>query len=488
MMKISSLLLAFMLFASLGFAWVGGTPPFTVYTVNGVNFTYSTSGQSLSVVASNREMYNWDVAGGNITQNTNNFSVTSAVAISIQNFPLPVSGNHVGSITHQAAGTIINISCNKTGGWVAIDTAPNAGTVRLEFNTSDNITYNISTKPIATAQQSFLCNNTDGLNAVSSAGTADTLTIPYYNATFNREVITPQTALNTSDYMGVSGTIILRSDFTTNKKTNLSSTSTYCQSLLYFNNPYYGNIQLIPKITYLPGIDAFGDFINITSNAAYLPNNTITYVYDSITSAWYIVPATICSSYSIVGSTTTLQYNPTATGNIGGGTVPISVNINGSCSYTTATRTINCTGSDASATVTQLKLSAYRIGNTTDLCNVSASGSSGTLACVLPATNGTYNAYFYGTDVNLLTYSFSYETITIGSSTTIFGRDGYLGVIILVGVAAMLVSSSIAVSMALACLGMFIGLAFGLIPADGNWLVAILFGIMAFAIAYRLKV
>lgn len=267
------------------------------------------------------------------------------------------------------------------------------------------------------------------------------------------------------------------------------ATSSYCRSLLYFNNPYYGNVQLIPIVTYIPTVNAFANFFNASDNSAYIPNNTISYIFDSVTSAWYIVPATICTSYSIVGSTSTLQYNPTGITSGTTGEIPIDVNkLSGSCSYVSATRVVTCTGTDSSGTLTSLNLTAYMFGNSSVACSNGAVGSSATLACTLPNVNGTYNIYFYGTDANLFIHSLSSATVEVGtSSQTLFGRDGYLAAVLIVVVAATLMTGSIAVSMMLGVFGLFVAVAFGIIPlATGT--VAALFAVVALAIVYKLKV
>jgi len=485
MVKIGSLFIAFMLFASISFAWVVQPPStFSSYSVVGVNFTYSTSAQSAVITTSTKEMFGWH-SSAILAHTAANFTVKAAT---VTNLPLPIGGNFTGSYTHETGGTETNIACNKTGaGFAGGLNNLDAGTFALSMNTTDNLTYTISFKPTVHALQTVTCNNTDGITITSGGFTPDNVVLPFYNASFKQEMITPTTALNASDYIGTNGNSLVRSDFITSK-TSTAVPSNYCRFLLYFNNPYYGNIQLIPRITYHPGVDAFANFINTTDNSAYIPNETLTYIFDRITSTWYIVPATTCTSYTSTGSTTTLQYNPTATGTAPGGTVPIDVyDISGSCSYATATRLISCTGTDTSSTVTSLTLSAYLSGNTTDLCGSTVGGASGTLTCTLPAQNGSYNVIFYGTDANLFLHSFASKTIVIGSAATGYGRDTYIAVLLLASVAALLLSSNIAVSMVLMCFGLFTALAVGALPIS-DAPVVVFFAVIALVLAYRLKV
>ena len=85
---------------------------------------------------------------------------------------------------------------------------------------------------------------------------------------------------------------------------------------------------------------------------------------------------------------------------------------------------------------------------------------------VVPAVNATGTGY-------------------VGS--TAFGRDAWLAAILLVVVAATLMTGNMAVSMVLGVFGLFTALAFGIIPlADAP--VAVLFAVIALVIAYRLRI
>lgn len=481
--KISGIGLAFMLFASLGFAWVPGfSPPscLSQYTVAGMNFTYHSANASIGCSGTAGDMFNMRTMSVttpseakiylNTTQANASYDGAGQINLIIR---MPSSGN----FTFIVGGGDVYL--------YAVDG------VTLYFNSSLDI--------------NFTTFNTTHYNASSSTTSAiigkdtDLVVIPYatawtlipLNITANlyETYMIDKVNITPINYISQNPATnkVIHSDFTT-AKSSFPNVSNYCQSLLYFNNPYYGNIQLVPKITYIPGIDAFADFINTSSNSAYLPNNTITYVFDSITNIWYIVPAISCTSYSSIASTSTLQYNPTATGTAPGGTVPIDVYyISGSCSYATTTRLITCTGTDTSGTITSLNLSAYLTGNTTNLCVNGTVGATGTLTCTLPAQNGTYNVLFYGTDANLFLHQFASKTITIGTGNTGFGRDAYIAVLLLVGVAALLMSSNIAVSMVLTCFGLFAALAMGALPLS-DAPVVVFFTVIALVLAYRLKV
>lgn len=501
----------FILFAGFSFAWNEAyTPPSCLqqYSILGVNFTYSTNNALIPCDASTTLVNitgqtNASIAGNGIpifAAGTQPLKTTvTAAGTSLRNYGnLNITlANVTGSFTMNVTGTANSPAIN----WARFNCSVGSATSQLTIwfnqtavgsnNTSTVLTFtrlnssawNITSN--ATTSSVLLDNNlkiyADAYTGASAAASAScTFNITYLNVSNSTF-----TNISTGIYEGFSSPYMLWSDFKV-ARSNAVVTN-YCRALLYFNNPYYGNIQLIPKISYIPNTDAFAYFINSSDNSAYLPNNTISYVFDSVTSVWYIVPATICTNSTVI-SLSTLQYNPTATTGAAGGEVPIDVtSISGSCTYNSGTRLVSCTGADSSLTLTLLTLSAYRLGNTTELCGQTTASASGTLQCTLPAVNGTYNVYFYGTDANLFNHQLSYTSVAINSSTTSYGRDAYIAGLILFGICAMVLTSNIAVSMALGCFGLFAGLAFGIIPIS-NAPVVILFTVIAFVIAYRLKV
>ena len=515
-MKIGSLLLAFMLFASLGFASFTYVPScVTSYSILNQTFIYTEYNGTIACTASTK-------------YSPMQFSMSPRVdAVLI--IPLNSSsyrfGEYFDGAGYASLATnstwIINMSQFSTAQTIRISIVVGGGGNIVAFGNSTEITVfqpaTIGTILFNGTHTGTNWNFTNGTTIITIPDTDNMNISTQGNSYINvvrayvsiehankitstvlaREPASVAELTNQSqlEYLSVSnytdalatGQRMVRSDFKTGYTG--ASTTSYCKSLLYFNNPYYGNIQLIPKLTYIPGTDAFGDFYNSTSNTAYIPNNTISYVFDSITSAWYIVPATICTSYALIGSTSTLQYNPTGLTPGATGTIPININdISGSCSYVSASRVITCTGSDASTTLTSLNLSAYASGNSSLACSNGLVGASGTVSCTLPNVNGTYNAFFYGTDSNLLNYLIASNAYTVGSSSqTSYGRDGFILAIILVVVAATVMTASIAVSMVLGCFGLFIAVAFGIIPIETG-AVAALFAVVALALAYRLKV
>lgn len=100
------------------------------------------------------------------------------------------------------------------------------------------------------------------------------------------------------------------------------------------------------------------------------------------------------------------------------------------------------------------------------ICKMVLVVKGNTVVPVVPAVNGTGTGY-------------------VGS--TAFGRDAWLAAILLVVVAATLMTGNMAVSMVLGVFGLFTALAFGIIPlADAP--VAVLFAVIALVIAYRLRI
>jgi hypothetical protein len=528
MNKISGIALAFMLFASLSFAWTTGyAPPScqTQYTVNGANFTYAASGTPIC----------GDVTSAcylpiNITSNisgsgavSNTYTTTSTV-MTVTGVTGSCTGspcNWGGSGTAQQAlllevnvPTPVNVSysagwANAGGsasavGWIKNETGGNI-TFSNSGSTSVSYIFNIT----RTGASLFITNGTSNLttstsyfkmnvsgDCVGGQAYGTSSCSASYVATFPAALtLSNRTWDNSSSvgmctggrYYGFHNGSMLLSDFKTGSST--SNTSQYCQALLYFNNPYYGNVQLIPAITYIPGTNAYANFINSTTYSAYIPNNSISYIYDSITSGWYIVPATVCTLFTTIGSVSTLQYNPTGVATGVYGTVPIDLtSITGACTFNSITRGISCSGADSSSTLTSLNLTSFASGSSVIACTDRLVGSAGALNCTLPNVNGTYQTYFYGTDVNLMNYLIYSDTYIIGiPTTTTYGRDGWIAAILIVVVASTIMTSSIAVSMVLGCFGLFVAVIFGIIPI-GVGLVAALFAVVALALAYRLKV
>lgn len=470
----------------------------TRYSIVGANFTVQAAGEIQTCQTNTNGLYGVtkDVvtnyvsgcSNGGVYIETNKLNIKTcatgnpATATSTTNITLPISGNYTWTTSSNCDSltlTINGTAFNTVSGNI---TELNATHYQLKGSATVNLPKN-TTFPVV-------------ISCGSSSGGARTATVSFqtWNNSVNR-IFSPTdymsqyiTSASDAEYISWYNAEVLHSDFKTGG--NAPNVSNYCRLLLYFNNPYYGNVQLIPKITYFPGISAFPEFINSSDNSAYMLNNTIGYIFDSVTSSWYIVPAYICSSYSVVGSTVTLQYNPTGIAGGNGGTAPLQISLGGSCTYTNSSRQISCSATDSSNSLTSMTLSAYKQGNTTTACSSSGAGASMTLTCTLPNEAGTYSYIFYGTDAQGFNYALSSNVITeLESAGTVgYGRAGWLALLMIFVVCAMLAATSIALSMALGVFAIFVGMGIGLIPVTGNITVAILLAVVGFAIAYKLKV
>jgi len=310
--------LMLMLCISLSFAWTDFTPPSCIssYSLFGYNFTYSVAGQNYSCSFENATLY------GTMTTNQVNNIAT-------------VSGN-IFSITKQlgAAGTMSliidqprgNTNGTLIGGSGGIEIAQiiclantslklaTSGAITIQFNATVNSTdvfYSNGTS-------SFTCPLSSQLYLSATSDTTTSTTVAFnmngtaMNGTsaYNEILITAPSLIGISvsshylNYNNISGKII-RSDFKTGfSYMNSTTAATYGKAIIY-----YGSSILIPKITYIPGIDIIADFYNATSNVAYVKNNTVIYVLDSLTNQWYIVPATAFADTNIIYIIQTIFYN-----------------------------------------------------------------------------------------------------------------------------------------------------------------------------------
>lgn len=502
MIRIGSLAFMLCLFASLGFSWTAATAPascLTTYSVAGANFTFQENANNytnlpggFSCSASTQAFYGtYDLAQplggialkynnnvtGNITITRIGAPGSTAVALAL---PTPTQSRNysfsANALTKANQTAYSALCAGITGGkiiyyntthWNATTSGTcsallSASTERIAFegDASVIIRYEYWDVPAATAQEF------------------------YWNSTY------PPALENANLYLSTFGGKTLRGDFR-NKTETIATPGTYCRALLYFNNPYYGNIQLIPKITYNPGVEAFPNFYNQSDNSAFLPNNTITYIYDQVTSAWYIVPATICPNFINPLTVATLQYNPTGIQTGTTGQIPIEQrSLNGSCSINDATRVVTCTASDSSNTLQTINLTGYKIANSSVVCANGTAGSSATLGCTLPNINATYTIYVYGADANGFYHYITAENFNVGvlPGVSSYGRDGYLAAMVLVLMIGLVATQSLPIAMLLGVAGMLMVALMGIVPVGPTVTIAIAFGAIALMLAYRLRV
>lgn len=177
---------------------------------------------------------------------------------------------------------------------------------------------------------------------------------------------------------------------------------------------------------------------------------------------------------------------------IGGNNIPpiISNNLNGQCIYVNATKTISCIATDASQTLTSFSLNASSI-NGTSLCNSGASGSTASLNCVFPPMNDTIYFTFYGNDNSgnayILSQGYIFEMQPNPSG--LFGRNGWLALLILFVVFAMAAYYNLGLSMAMGLFGIGIGMMVGIIPLSAlTWQLFAGMAVVALIIIYRMKI
>ena len=102
--------------------------------------------------------------------------------------------------------------------------------------------------------------------------------------------------------------------------------------------------------------------------------------------------------------------------------------------------------------------------------------------------NGTYYGYFFGVDAAGYNHLIATGTYTVGAGApTSYGREGWLAAVLLVVIAATLMTGNLATSMVLGCLGLFVALAFGAIPLS-DAPVVILLAVAALVLTFRMKV
>lgn len=169
------------------------------------------------------------------------------------------------------------------------------------------------------------------------------------------------------------------------------------------------------------------------------------------------------------------------------GNIPIQISLRGACSFSSSSSNLQCNATDSSATITRLTLQAYYFGNTTAMCSQTTAASSASLTCNLP--NGSIYTYsFYGNDATGGQYILQTGTIDRSTSSAGFGRSGWLAALLLLGVAALMFSGNLALSIGGAVVGLFAAMLLGIIPLTGNFVAVVGIGVVALAMAYRLKV
>jgi len=224
---------------------------------------------------------------------------------------------------------------------------------------------------------------------------------------------------------------LIQSDF---GKTAFSAAdpSQYCKAYIY-----YGTSLILPKITYIVGQDAFGDFYNASSaGVSYLKNNSAHLVLDSTTGLWFsIVPTYTCANYNDVGLAQGIIYPTTGSGGIPI-TLPTVFPIQ-NCYESSGYYYWNITGT-TSQTFT-LNKTATPTNYTTTSTGVSYSGSINTTNAtrITISANG-FNICAWQNGSNVLFSSIPF--LTADATTNLFGKViivGWVGISVIAPYAAI---------------------------------------------------
>lgn len=394
------------------------------YTINGVDFIYTTYNGTIGCQASTRYApltYTETLNGGSVfispvkTSLTYNLGETyygNGYAGGQSSWIIPLNQFETTQTLSFAVFTgISNAGWAHT--WISNGTktieyyaASGMGSSQIINNTYTG-TYTAGTWAFTNGSETINFPSTTSFNfstqgQTSSATTSMTAGFYFNHATLNTANSTePGTTSqlgnqSTLDYLSIfnktstftTGDSMVRSNYKTGKQSNSGN---HCLATLIYN----GNTLITPKITvfnttFSAASDAFADFS--TGQTAYLKNNTDAWVLSS-TNLWFYVPTVTCTSYSLGGTSTALFYSAPANG----GTQFNSYTYNGINIglYTSPTFCANATDGTEDITFYTtggVASSSYRIetftNNTISYSNATAIGSE-LLITVTPPENAT---------------------------------------------------------------------------------------------------
>lgn len=312
-----------LLLLSLSFAWVN-PPPSCVNSVSlsslGVNFSYNMYSNSYALGNYTNSTCEGSTKGGygvwvgydavgcpgpSSTEGWNPYNATHAKltggCMMILNLPLPSSGDYSGYLSG-AADTrklcAFNYSAYSSS-YIAYGCIGNTSAAG-NFNITD---FNSTHYKINTTTETGYIPKTQRIMALVS-NAASYIYYPYYNTSYTSPYFYPYNDFNyfryytmqsaLENYMGINSNTkyVVRSDFKTNNYTEADYANQF-QAVLLYNSE-----MIIPVLTYTPSLWAYYRHVNTTTNAAWLKNNTPTYVYDG--TSWYYVPALSVPNYADV--------------------------------------------------------------------------------------------------------------------------------------------------------------------------------------------
>jgi hypothetical protein len=156
---------------------------------------------------------------------------------------------------------------------------------------------------------------TSSSNSVTSPGYANAIVTISWNLYLLSSNFTQPTCSNVDALVGDNGTCYEEANTILYNTKGFSSylpsanASTYCKAILYS-----GTDIVLPLITYSPAIFAYSSFYNASTGANYLRNNSVHYIYDTVSNRWFLVPAMTCSNASAISTTQAYALSSASTG------------------------------------------------------------------------------------------------------------------------------------------------------------------------------
>jgi hypothetical protein len=329
---------ALLVLLSTSFAWTTGYEPpscLTQYSVLGVNFTATTVGQSIPCTTNTGHLYGTIKGAGphntyfTITSSYNITFGTSSLGtggqtnyLELTNLPFPTNGTYYVNNSGNGGGYGATAQIGCWNGTTATKSISTTGTGA--FSANGNITSNGANITIKIGTTQINCSNgetvffyTSGICAAPGIGA--TWSFPAWSSTtateLNAETLLayqPLTTSNGIEYLSYTSNGIIRSDFKKGLKfLSTADASQYCKVFIY-----YGSTLLLPQITYIPSVDAFGYFYNASDSVAYLQNNSANYVLDAASGLWYSVLPFVCSDYNTIYAQSAYLYPYASSNNV----------------------------------------------------------------------------------------------------------------------------------------------------------------------------
>jgi len=236
-----------------------------------------------------------------VSNGTDSFSASESVSGSGTN----LEGCSFGTVLHSASNNTILSIIKTTEGW---NISNGVTTLATTSSTGLSISINGSTYSQSTGAS---C----GGSTVASPGSASASASISWNLYTLVSNFTQPTCSDVTTLVDANGTCYEEANTILYNTKGFSSylpnanTSAYCKAILYS-----GTDIVIPLITYSPATLAYSSFYNASSGADYLKNNSVHYVYDSVSSRWFLIPAFTCQNTSTISTTQAYALTSASTG------------------------------------------------------------------------------------------------------------------------------------------------------------------------------